>query len=463
MATVDQPLRWPLFVSPANRDESTSKDARLVNCYLEKDPEGNLQVYKRPGLLVSSTLTAGQGRGLYNWKGDVYSIVGSTLYKNGTPVAGATTLDTSNGSYRFDSCLGATPRLVMGNGVKGYCYDPSNGFVAITDVDFPAAFCKGWAYLDGTTYLIKANANIQGSGINDPTSWDPLNVIVAQIEPDGGVAMAKQLIYAIAFKQWSTEAFYDAGNATGSPLGSVPAAKSPYGCISQDSIREIDGALFWLSTNKSAAAQVCKMESLAVQVISTPAIERLLGEADFSSVYSLTLKYEGHKWYIFTLVNNNLTLAYDITTGMWAQWTDTAGNYWPMVDSTFESSTGRTLLLGETDGKIYHMDSAYYNDNGSLFNADVITPNFDAGVDRRKTLNFMRFLGDQIAGSTLQVRCSDDDYTTWGNFRSVDMSKKRPFLDRCGTFYRRALHLRHRCNTRHRMRAIDLQLDIGTL
>jgi hypothetical protein len=277
------------------------------------------------------------------------------------------------------------------------------------------------------------------------------------------VAMAKQLIYAIAFKQWSVEAFYDAGNATGSPLGPVPAAKGPYGCISQDSVREIDGGLFWLSTNKSAATQVCMMRNLTVEVVSSPAIERLLGEADFSKIYSFTLKYEGHKWYIFTLVNNDLTLAYDISTGLWAQWTDTNDHYWPIVDVTFESSTGRTLLLGETNGKLYHLDSEYMTDDGALFNADIYTPNFDGGVDRRKTLNIMRILGDQVTGSTLKIRVSDDDYTTWSNFRTVDLSQRRPFLPNCGTFYRRALHLRHRCNTRFRLRALDLQLDIGTL
>lgn len=463
MATIDRPLRWPLLVSPANRDETTSKDARLINCYIEQDPEQNIQVYKRPGLLVDTALVTGQGRGVYNWKGDIYAIVGSTLYKNGSAVAGATTLDTSNGNYRFDSCLGATNRLLMSNGVAAYTYEPAGGFAAV-DASYPLPSCKGFAYLNGITYVLKTNANIQGSPINNPAgTWDPLNVIVAQIEPDAGMAMAKQLIYAVALKQWSTEAFYDAGNTTGSSLGSVPAAKASYGCITQDSVRELDGALFWLSTNKSAATQVCKMENLAVSVVSTPAIERLLGEADFTKVYSLTVKYEGHKWYIVTLVNNNITLAYDISTGLWAQWADTNGNYWPIVDSTFQTSTGRNLLLGETDGNVYFLDSTYHTDNSALFSCDIITPNFDAGVDRRKTLNIMRFLADAVAGSTLQVRCSDDDYRTWSNFRSVDLSKKRPFLSGCGTFYRRALHLRHRCDTRFRIRAVDLQLDIGTL
>jgi len=459
--TLDQPLRWPLLVVPTNRDESTSKDAKLVNGYVEKDPLGDYFIYKRPGLSQYSqpSGTTGTGGGIYNWKGNIYSVVGNTLYKDTTSKG---TVDTSGGVYRFDSCLGATPKLILGNGVKAYTYDDAGGLVQITDVDFPAAFVKGWAYLDGTTYVMKSNANIQGDAINDPTSWDPINVIVAQIEPDGGVAMAKQLIYAVALKQWSAEVFYDAGNAAGSPLGPVPAAKANYGCISADSVQDLDGALFWICTNKNADAQVMKMENLSTSIISTSAVDRLLDGCDFSVVYSFTLKHEGHHWYGVTMKNSNLTLVYDTATGMWSQWADTSGNYIPIVSSTFVTSS-RAVLQHESNGRLYYMDAQHLTDDGSLFSVDIVTPNFDAGVDRRKQLNMLRFWADAVPGSVLNVRCSDDDYQSWSNFRNVDFSKKRPFLTNCGTFYRRAYHLRHRCNTTFRIRAMDLQLDIGTL
>jgi hypothetical protein len=75
----------------------------------------------------------------------------------------------------------------------------------------------------------------------------------------------------------------------------------------------------------------------------------------------------------------------------------------------------------------------------------------------------MRFNADQTDGSVLYVRASEDDYQTWSNFRKVDLSKKRPILTGLGTFYRRAYHFRHYCNTKFRIRSVDLQMDIGTL
>jgi hypothetical protein len=45
----------------------------------------------------------------------------------------------------------------------------------------------------------------------------------------------------------------------------------------------------------------------------------------------------------------------------------------------------------------------------------------------------------------------------------VDLGAKRPILNQCGTFYKRAWHFRHQAATRLRLTSVDLQLDIGTL
>jgi hypothetical protein len=100
-----------------------------------------------------------------------------------------------------------------------------------------------------------------------------------------------------------------------------------------------------------------------------------------------------------------------------------------------------------------------------MITVDLYTPNFDGGVRRKKQLNFMEFVGDQTPGSTLQVRVNDLDYKAdaWTGFRSVDLSVERAFLESCGSFRRRAVHIRHQCDTRMRLQAIELQLDLGTL
>ena len=462
--TVGLPKRFPLITLPENRGTDSTKDSKLVNCYVEKVEDGTYWIYKRAGTLRAAQPAgaATAGLGMFNWLGDIYSIFASTLYKNGVAVTG--TVDSTT-SYRFASCLGSTPRLLLGNGVKAYYYDDGGGLVQITDGDFPASFVKGWSYLDGTIYVGTPNAQIQGSDINDPANWNPLNVITAQIEPDLGVALSKQLVYTVMFKQWSTELFYDAGNATGSPLGTVQGAKANFGCVTSDSIQSIDGILIWVCTNQSASTQVIKMEGTKVEIISTDPVERLLDNSDFSVTYSLQFKNIGHRFYIITCKTSNITLAYDLDQKMWSQWTDTNGNYFPFVSSTYNSTTLRHIFQHESDGYLYLLNEAYYTDDGAVITADIVTPNFDGEVYRRKQMTMMKFVADQTPGSVLQVRKNDSDYALdkWSNFRLVDLSKKQPVLTNNGSFVRRAYNLRHQSATAFRIKAVELQLDLGTL
>lgn len=448
-------------MSPENRDDTTNKDAKLINAYVETAGE-EIHVYKRPGLSEASNL-GGAGRGVYQWRGGLYAVNGTTFYKDGVSKG---TVDGTNGVYRFSENLGSTPKLQLGNGVKAYNYDDTSGLVEITDPDFPTSFVKGWAYLDGTTYVMTPSAAIQGSELNNTVDWDPLNVIIAQIEPDQGIALADQLVYVIAFKQWSTEVFYDAANPTGSPLGTVQGAKVNYGCISSDSVRDMDGMLLWAATSQQAGVQILMMDNLKAQIVSTKPVERLLQFATWTAgnVFSWVLKINGHRFYGLTLKANNLTLVYDIDDKRWAQWTDTNGNYFPVVDATTTTSFGH-VMQHETDGKLYSVSSDNLLDGTGLISVDIYTPNFDGGTRRKKNMNFMEYIGDQVVGSELFVRVNDYDYNPqrWTNFRKMDLSTQRAFLTNCGTFRRRAMHLRHRANTKFRIQAVEMQLDLGSL
>lgn len=461
--TVAVPKRWPLVISPENRSDSTDKDARLVNCFCEKQKDGSYWIYKRAGLSQLSRPPAGNaaGAGMFNWLGDIYAVFGAVLYKNGVNIGA---VNAAGGVYRFKSCLGATPKLQLGNGLFAYNYDSGAGLVLIVDADFPVAFCKGWAYIDGTTYVMRPDAGIQGDDLNDPTSWDPLNVITAQISPDQGVFLENQLVYALAFKQFSVEVFYDAGNSTGSPLGTVQGARASYGCVSGDSVQIIDDIAFWVCTNQSASSQIIKMEGLKVEIISTDPVERLLDGADFSTVYSMQFKDIGHRFYILTVKQSNLTLVYDIDEKMWHQWTDASGNYFPFVATTYDSLL-RHQFQHETNGRIYLANEGFTTDNGELITVDIYTPNLDGETRRGKQLNMMYFDADQEVGSVLQVRSNDNDYAAakWSNFRAVDLSVERPSLDQEGTFNRRAYNFRHAKQTRFRIKAVDLQIDLCTI
>lgn len=520
--------RIPLVVQPSNRDETTNRDAKLVNGYVEHVSQQEMWVYKRPGTAVYAAVGSGAGEGLYNWNNNIYSIFNGTLYKDGVSIA--TGLDTTNGVYTFSSTLGATHKLVMQNGVKMYVWDgttfttvasntptvytcsftsgsgvvtglsstagmavgdsvsgtgiATNAYIVSIDSStqftmtpvatasgtsltvtlggFPTGMVKGLAYLDGYVNVMNNNAAIYSSNSNDPLTYPSGDYLVAQIEPDAGVCLAKNLVYVVAFKQWTTEVFYDVGNATGSPLGPVAGGKMNMGCRTADSVRELEGMLFWISQSKDGGLGVQAMSDLRANKISTAPVERLLQEADFSKVYSWSGKVAGHSFYSFTLVNNNLTLVYDLTSRQWYQWTDTNGNYLPFVSAAV-TPPQQLLLQHATNGSIYQMEITSTNDSGSPIVMDLYTPNFDGGNRKRKFVHSIEAVADQTNGSRLKVRVSDDDYQSWSNFRELDLSKKRPRLTDCGTFRRRAWHFRHESDTPLRIQAVEIAVEMGEL
>lgn len=459
------PKRLPLVLGPENRGSSTNFDAKLVNGFMEKLEGEEYAIYQRPGLNEDSRPPAGNatGRGLALWRGNVYSIFNGTLYRDGVAVSG--TVNNSAGVYRFDACLGGTPRLLLGNGVAAYTYDTTNGLVQITDVDFPASFVKGWSYINGTNYVMTASAVIQGCDINNPQAWNPLNSILAYIEPDQGVALAKQLVYTIALKQESTEVFYDAQNTSGSPLGRVEGAKQNWGCLSADSVQDMGGQLFWLGSQRNGAPEVVMLDNLKLTVVSTKPVERLLEQATLTNIFSWTVKLEGHRFYVLTLKDENLTLAYDLDEQRWAQWTDANGNYLPIVAACNNPALGH-IVQHESNGRLYLFGMQYPTDAGDVITVDLVTPNFDGGTRRIKQQNMLEIISDQRVGAQMMVRVNDEDYnpSAWSNWRSLDLSQPRAADTEWGSYYRRVHHFRYKSPVRMpRIRAVELQLDIGTL
>lgn len=479
------PHRWPLVNVFQTRNPNTplTKDARLINCYAEMDPEDQQYwIYKRPGLSVTPFLSAGVsiGLGMYT-TGGAPSVPLSV--QNNIVYSSITNVGTIAGALLpcfFETIPTANPTIFIMNGAVAYLYVPAtSSFTAVSDVNYPASLCPGVAYLDGTVYVMdwagtiwnSANAALQ------PGNWTPASSIKASAQGDSGVFLTRQLSYVIAMKQWTTQVFYDAGNSPGSPLAPVPDAQIPFGCISPYSVQKIDEILFWMSSNQTISPQIIMMENLQPRIISTPAVDRILDNVAFnfanaasqSGIYSWVFKHAGHRFYGITITYNNITLVYDIDQKLWYVWTDQYGNFWPISAMAYTSptsnATGLHLAQHVTNGNVYVLDGDYQypNDYGTQFPVDIYTPNFSAGTSRRKTLNMMYFSADQVPGSVLQARYTDDDYQTWSNFRAIDLSEPRPMLDQEGTFTKRAYHFRHQANTTFRIKSSDLQLDIGTL
>lgn len=472
LGDIQKPLRWPLATPPGNRGQSGDKDARLINCFAELDPTlGGYRINKRPSLgqVVYPDIPPGGANGTYLWENingtrSFMHVVQDRIYKGGVALSGTFTLPV--GMFTFTPMRSVPSLLAFGDGNKGY-YTDGTTVHEITDISFPRPYCPGMVYLDGTLYAMSLRAEIFGTtNLDDPTAWSALNKIIARIEPDRGVALAKQLTYIIALKQWTTEVFYDAGNATGSPLAPIEGAKINYGCADADSVQDIDGSLIWVTNNRHLQRQVIRMDALQSQIISTPPIERLLIANQAAGYGSCTLKLGGHRYYVLDCFFSNITLVYDLDQQLWYYWAKPNGDAWGVISASYDAGLTNHLVQLRSSGQIVTLDTDENvpGDLGAAFPVDIYTPNFDAGVDRQKTLHQMYVNADLRAGSKLYVRCNDYDYdpAKWTNFREVNLGLQRPMLDNCGTFYRRAYHFRHMGLQPFRMSSVALNLDIGT-
>lgn len=493
---IELPDRFPLYAPLATRDDVVplTKDSRLFNGYVEFDPEDKQYwIYKRPGMrpnLFFPTIGNGSGCGIYQSPriagvSNLVTVTGSTL-RVGNTIVGTVAGQAGNLPYTFETITSNPLTIILVGPFNQYLVDPNAQTVVEITANIPAVpfafnlpnLVPGVAYLDGTTYVMDVSGNIWGSNLNDGFNWNPLNSIAANATSDQGVAIAKQLSYIIAFKQSTTQVFANNSNpAPGSPLSPVPDSQIPLGCFAPYSVKVIDNSLFWVSSNETVSPQVVQMDALVPKVISTPAVERILKGAEVSTEFggggliSWVLKQSGHRFYGMNIQNLNLCLVYDIDQQAWYVWTDFLGNAYPVLGTSYQGALGQgisaPIIAQLSNGKIMDIDSAnvFPNDNGVLVPVDIYTPNFDGGVDKIKMLNLLRFHGDQVAGSTLNVRYNDDDYdpSKWSNFRNVDLSQKRPYIDNEGSFYRRAYHFRHLCNTAFRIKSGSLLLGIGTL
>lgn len=214
--------------------------------------------------------------------------------------------------------------------VAGTPTTPATGTITAT---YTKSIVPGIAYINGYFCIMDETGVVFNSNADDPTTWGALAYFTAQNENGGGVAIAKSLNYLIAFKEWSTEFFYDNANAVGSPFSPVDNGFTQIGCASGDSVASLDGNLFWVSQTRQQGRGVYMMAGLQQQKVSTPDVERILNADDLATVYAYGLKIDGHGLYLLTLVSSNITIVYDTTSQMWTQWSSYTLTATPSITS----------------------------------------------------------------------------------------------------------------------------------
>ena len=316
------------------------------------------------------------------------------------------------------------------------------------------------ASLNRSLYIAGIDLGIWGTDLDDPTAWDPLNVIYAYARPEGVRSLATQLSTIVVFKATTTEFFRDAGT-TPAPLQRVEGLFLDVGLQGYHTLVEVDDTLLWSSAQRSLQSGVWMMTKLGAKEISTPAVRRLLDEHRFSAQYGMALVFRGHTFYILA-IDGVPAQVYDITSGLWYQWTALGEVDWPFRGAAM-GNTGGVFLQHRSNGKIYRLDDEVFTDDGLAIDMDIYPPEFDGGTRKGKYLARMYINGDQVEGSELKLRVSDDNQLSWSNYRLFDLGHSRPWIEHCGTFTKRFFHFRHSSPTACKLNEVELEMQVGVL
>ena len=415
------------------RDASLTKDNDALNCFYDiiqnrKTEDKDHYVVKRHGTsaypYVADSATI---RGFHYWEdqnklfvatGDDIVIVNAST---GAVIAtlstafGTTTGDVGFCEFLFDT---NNVKVVATDGTTLLTIDSSNTKVVCVDADLPAPHLPQPVFLDGYLFLVKSGtADIYNSDLNDPLAWTAGDFLTAEMSADTVTRISNLNNYIIVFGTGSVEYFFDAANASGSPLQKYDTPHKFIGYTGGFTRNGND--IYFVGNSADSGIQVYKATDLKLDPISTPPIRRAL-EAE-AVVTGAMVHYGGHSFYVITTTTGTYQL--DIDSRLWTRLAFKATTTFPIKYSAVIVLSGVTVTLCmlTSSATMYYFNPAVYRDDGTDFTVRVTTDNETFGTYRKKTCARMLVLADKpSASATLSVYWSDDDYQTWSTARTVD-------------------------------------------
>lgn len=369
--------------------ESISVDAnaqRTVNWYPEADPTGKdeLVLYPTPGF-GSAFGSAGGGpvRAAMDMNGTMYVVSGNNFYSvdiNGN-ASSIGTLTTSSG---YVEMAHNGDEIIIVDGSQGCYYKESittydADITTNIDANFPTA-ATTVAFIDG--YFVvndPENTNAAASpgaffisGSYDGTAWAALDYDVAERSWDqiNAIRVANGQLWLIG--EESTEVWWNSGNAD-FPFERIPSAVIEAGTISTGSAVQIGNSLIWLDQSDSGEGQVVMTEGYNLKPITTPALAAQIRGYTRSDARAFSMTWDSHEWYVLTFPTSNKTWVYDVTTGMWFQWS-TNGDNARHISECYCYFNNKHYIGSRSDGAIYQLDGSVYDDNGTAITRLRQTP-----------------------------------------------------------------------------------------
>jgi len=463
-----------------SRAAGFSKDVDYLNVFFEitknKATQENMyDIWTRPGTAdFSSALQSTNVRQVYYWESQqkYYVWVDDDIQivnTSGTITATITAvLGTSSGTVGVTEFLydNGTTKLVFTDGTSLKTIDTANTVVASADPDLPTPLATALVFLDGYLFIVKSGtADIYNSDLNDPLAWTAGDFITAEMLPDSLTTISRLNNYLIALGSSSIEYFWDAANATGSPLqrNDTPVKLNGY----LGGLVQYGNKIFYLGNSTEGAPNLFVLEDFKIKELGNESLRRQLELTSTASNYSnwpaVVTSINGHAFYIIT-AGSSYTYVVDIETGLWSRWAHAAGTNFPIAFSANSKTSTSYLpviyLVGGTVLRKFTVTAA--TDAGTSYDYQIVSGLEDFDSYNQKAINRLTIYGDRPSSdTTMSIAWTDDDYRTYSTAQTVNLNQELPCIYQCGSFRRRAHKLTCSPTVPFRIRYLELDLNLG--
>lgn len=465
-------VRIPLVGNHTNRLASAAKDQifynviidGLKNSMLGEKSEPRIFVNKRGAFTATTTVleAGGAGRGIYYWarSGKTYSVIADKLYSDTSAIQ---TLNTSTGTCWFSEATGTSDVLIVGDGTDLYTVSTTDTVTDITDGDLPSTPITPIS-MDGYVFVAKSGTDeIYNSNVDAPTAWTSGDFITAEMYPDNVIAIARHVNYILVFGLFSTEIFFDEENASGSPIGRNESLSFKTGLAARDSVAQVDRRSLWVGQSNTGEASVWMLEGLEPKKVSNEFIDKILQNegSNLTNAAAWICNHKGHTLYVLNL--NARSIVYDCDEKIWVDWSINSSGAHAVLPFKYATQGANEVIkvLHSTDGKIYTLDPATFQDTAGTILCHIITGKVDIGTAQQKRQFRLELIADKESSGSVAVDWSDDDYGSWSTARTLDLTT-RPFTKAGGIFRRRAYRFKHTTNAAFRAEAFELDFSLST-
>ena len=493
MASLDKPnLILPLALTFNERDTlgytssfTNGRDQQKKNMFYEiaKNPltqKGTLTLSKRPGVTIDAdTFGAVSSQAAYL----VISDLGKGAASGDNPIVFSTatigtgqtngTIIASNSAstatvHSASSAAGLVPAFVDRTNLSGvenivlqlrgisnavpqrvFYGTAVNSWTEIADSDFTGVNHRGkMEHLDGYALYMDSTNKVWNTDLNSLASVGAASFVTKAATQDIANGLIKFKNQIIAMGDDTAEPFFNAGNASGSPLTRIPQLNDRVGlspCNAWQTAGTKATHYYAIVQNRAyfvgrrgggqKSIGLFSYDGSRYEKVSPSYIDKMLSENESTFLSVNNFGFYGQQAVAIELSFAAQWLMFFPDWKDWFIWTSTT--FRPVTNGTFFLSSGAT-----NQGRIYSYTTANnYQDNEVNFSAEAAFKIPTNGYHLKRIPMWGVEADTDTSANNLTVRYSDDDTSSYGAFGTIDLTLQKKVKYRGGAFMERHIQL----------------------